>query len=99
MNSFIDANILLSFYDRSPSELEELRKIAALVKSGTIVLWLPAQVEDEFRRNRAKVLADARNGLADARLRTSLPAVASALPECATAELALKERRRRTHNC
>ncbi len=90
MNIFVDANVLLGFYALSPADLEELRKLIALIKSKKIVLWMPMQALDECRRNRPKVVADARRVLAEARIGATLPAIASGLPERTTAQDALK---------
>lgn len=91
MNIFVDANVLLGFYSLSPADLEELRKLVALIKNKKIVLWMPVQAMDECRRNRTKVVAEARKVLADTRIRSSLPAIASALPERKEAEESLKK--------
>ena len=53
MNIFIDTNVYLSFYHLSSDDLEELKKLVVLAREGKVVLLLPEQVIDEFRRNRA----------------------------------------------
>jgi hypothetical protein len=55
---FIDTNIFLSFFHFSKDDLEELKKLAALLKRGRITLLLPDQVIDEFWRNRDNKIAD-----------------------------------------
>ena len=72
-NLFIDTNILLSFYHFSSDDLEELRKLAALVRQGELRLYLPAQVITEFRRNRANKIADALNRLKSQNLKLQFP--------------------------
>jgi predicted nucleic acid-binding protein len=72
-NLFIDTNILLSFYHFSSDDLEELRKLAALVRQGELRLYLPAQVVTEFRRNRANKIADALNRLKSQNLKLQFP--------------------------
>src|SRR5579875_780211 len=57
INLYLDANIWLSFYELPKDELEELRKLAGLIKRGVITLYLPAQTEDEFNRRRDDVIA------------------------------------------
>ena len=42
MNLFIDANIFLDFYHLSGGDIEELKKLVALVENGDIVLFSPA---------------------------------------------------------
>lgn len=56
---FIDTNVLLSFLKMRPEDLEELRKAILLLKRGRIVLLLPEQVVDEYRRNRASAIQTA----------------------------------------
>jgi len=57
MNIFIDANIFLDFFRLSTGDLEELRKITALSRAGTITLLISSTVLDEFSRNRERVIA------------------------------------------
>ena len=52
INLFIDTNIFLSFYQLKNSDLEELRKLVKLIRKGKVNLYVPQQVEYEFRRNR-----------------------------------------------
>ena len=63
MQLFIDANIFLSFYRFSSDDLEQLQKLAVLVKTGRISLLLPEQVVEEFLRNREATIAEALIGL------------------------------------
>ena len=90
MNVFIDANVLLSFYGLAPHELEELRKLGALIEAGDIVLWLPDQVRDEFVRNRPKVLAEALKALRDSRIRVVLPEISRNLEQSEALETAVQ---------
>lgn len=62
----IDANIYLDFYRFSKDDLEELRKLAQLVREGEIRLYVNQQLRDEFMRNREKVLADSLKGVEEA---------------------------------
>lgn len=91
MNVFVDANILLAFYGLSPRELEELRKLVALIDAGDIVLWLPDNVLDEVERNREKVISEATKPLKESRLRVSLPELSSGLPERQQLEESLQQ--------
>lgn len=54
---FLDANCYLSFYRFTSVDLEELRKLVELVKSGGVRLYVTQQVKDEVARNRAQVVA------------------------------------------
>lgn len=73
MNLFIDTNIFLSFYHFTSDDLEELKKLTALVCGGGVNLLLPEQVVSEFRRNRANKIADALKRLRDQRLGLQFP--------------------------
>jgi predicted nucleic acid-binding protein len=73
---FVDTNILLSFYHLTSEDLEELRKLVALIDNGKITLVLTDQVKNEFKRNRASKIADAMKKLQDAKFTISFPAFA-----------------------
>lgn len=75
MNLFIDTNIFLSFYHLTSDELEELNKLAVLLRQRKVRLWLPAQVPSEFWRNRENKIADALKGLRDQKLNLQFPAL------------------------
>ena len=51
MNVFIDTNVFLSFYHLSSDDLEELQKLAVLLRQSKVRLWLPEQVRIGPRRN------------------------------------------------
>ena len=74
MNIFIDTNIFLSFYHLTNDDLEELRKLKALLESGQVVLYLPEQTIDEFRRNRETKIAAAMKHLDEQKLNFQFPA-------------------------
>lgn len=71
---FIDTNVLLSFYHLTSEDIEELKKLVALVKNKEISLIVPKQVEDEFWRNRGGKISDAMKKLREARFNASFPA-------------------------
>jgi predicted nucleic acid-binding protein len=73
INLFIDTNVFLSFYHLTSEDLEELKKLAALIESKEILLFLPTQVTNEFTRNRAAKIADAMRKLQDAKFTLSFP--------------------------
>ena len=54
MHIFIDANILVSFFELKPGSLSELEKLISVVNLGKATLWLPEQTKREFWRNREK---------------------------------------------
>jgi hypothetical protein len=54
MHIFIDANVLVSFFEIKPGSLSDLEKLISVVKFGSATLWLPEQTKREFWRNREK---------------------------------------------
>lgn len=54
MHIFIDANILVGFFEIKPGGLSDLEKLISVVKLGKATLWLPEQTKREFWRNREK---------------------------------------------
>lgn len=73
MNLIIDTNTLLSFYHFSSDDLEELKKLAGLLREGKLRLFLPEQVQIEFRRNRPTKIADALDRLRGQHLNLEFP--------------------------
>jgi predicted nucleic acid-binding protein len=71
---FIDTNVLLSFYHLTSEDIEELKKLVALVEKKRIDLIVPKQVENEFWRNRGAKIADAMKKLREAKFNASFPA-------------------------
>jgi predicted nucleic acid-binding protein len=80
---FIDTNILLSFYHLSSDDLEELRKLIALIDTEQIELIVTEQVKDEFFRNRGAKIVDAMKELQKPRYSPAFPAFAKDYPEYA----------------
>jgi predicted nucleic acid-binding protein len=77
---FVDTNILLSFYHLTSEDLEELRKLVALIDTGKIKLVLTEQVKDEFKRNRSAKIADAMKKLQEARFCDFVSCLRKGLP-------------------
>jgi len=73
MNIFIDTNVFLSFFHLSNDDLEELKKLAVLLRERRAKLWLPDQVVTEFRRNREVKIADAVKHLREQKLNLQFP--------------------------
>lgn len=71
---FIDTNVLLSFYHLTSEDIEELKKLVALVERQEIDLIVPKQVENEFWRNRGAKIVDAMKKLREAKFNWSFPA-------------------------
>lgn len=59
MHLFIDTNVFLSFFHFTGEDLEELKKLSALLDSGELVLHIPEQVKNEFFRNRENKISEA----------------------------------------
>lgn len=89
-NLFLDTNTYLSFYHYSSDDLEELRKLAVLLQQKKLVLCLPRQVVDEFRRNRDAKIADALKRFRDEKL-SEFPQMCKDYPEYEAARDALKK--------
>lgn len=70
---FIDTNILLSFFAFTSDDLEQLRKLIGLTKTGKLVLYTTSQVRDEFARNREKKLRDSIAHFEKVTLNASVP--------------------------
>ena len=70
---FIDTNIYLKFYHFSNDDLEELKKVVALLNNRKIKLFVPKQVKNEFYRNRDSKLADAIKQIKDSKPQMNLP--------------------------
>lgn len=73
MNVFIDTNILLDLYHLSGPDLDELRKVIKLAEIKKINVLLPKQVEDEFWRNRERVISEALELFAKTKASATLP--------------------------
>ena len=59
MNIFIDTNIYLTFYHLSSDDLEELKKLAAVIDDPKTTLYISDQVVNEYKRNRENKIGDA----------------------------------------
>lgn len=73
INLFIDTNVLLSFYHLTSEDLEELKKLAALIDNKEIRLFITEQVKNEFTRNREGKIFDAMKKLREAKFSLSFP--------------------------
>ncbi len=73
MNIFIDTNILLDLYHLSGPDLDELRKVIKLAEVSKLNVLLPSQVEDEFWRNRERVISEALDLFAKTKASATLP--------------------------
>lgn len=90
MRLFLDSSTYLGFYELSKDNLEELRKLAVMVKNRQTVLYLPEQVRVEFDRQRESVIARALKALESAKLPTAFPQLVRSSPAYADLREALK---------
>jgi arsenate reductase-like glutaredoxin family protein len=81
MKVFIDANILLDIYQLSGPDLEELRKLIKMVETDHAQLLISSQVEDEFWRNRERVIADAMKRFKESKATAHIPNIMRDYPE------------------
>lgn len=88
---FIDTNVLLSFYHLTSEDIEELKKLVALVEKSEIELIVPKQVENEFWRNRGAKIVDAMKKLREVKFNASFPAVSKDYDEYAELRELLKK--------
>jgi predicted nucleic acid-binding protein len=88
---FIDTNVLLSFYHLTSEDIEELKKLVALVKTNEIELIVPKQVENEFWRNRGAKIVDAMKKLKETKFNVSFPAFSKDYEEYIQLRKLLKE--------
>jgi len=75
LNLFIDTNVFLSFFHLSSDDLEEIHKLAVLIEKGDVILWLPEQVKDEFKRNRESRVFDAIKKLKEQKTKAQFPQI------------------------
>lgn len=74
MEVFIDTNVFLSFYHLTSEDLVELEKLVLLIKNKEIRLYLPEQVLDETKRNRANKINDSFDAFKKIKLSLPYPA-------------------------
>lgn len=72
---FLDTNVFLSFYHFSNEDLQELEKLLALIKSKEVILYLPQQTKEEFRRNRDTKINDAIKKIREEKLTSTFPQI------------------------
>jgi hypothetical protein len=83
MYLFIDTNVLLSFYHLTSDDLEQLEKLAVLIRDKEITLELPQQVIDETKRNRGNKLNDSFQAFKKTKISVSFPAYCKDYPQYA----------------
>ena len=71
----IDANVYLEFFRFSKDDLDELRKVAELIRTRQLELYLTDQIRDEVRRNRERVLVQSFKSVEDSKVPSRFPQV------------------------
>lgn len=88
---YIDTNVYLTFYHFSNEDLQELKKLIALIKSGNIVLYLPEQTKNEFDRNREVKIHDSFERFRNSKLNNEFPIMCRSYPEFEAMQKAIKQ--------
>lgn len=88
---FVDTNVWLTFYSFSNDDLEQLRKLIALIKSGDLVLYTNEYLSNEFYRNRERKLDDSIKEFSKGSTQKSIPRYMSDYNESATYTKAIVE--------
>lgn len=71
----VDANIFLEFFRFSKDDLDELRKVAELIRTAQLELYLTQQIRDEVLRNRERVLVQTFKSVGDNKIPSMFPQV------------------------
>lgn len=90
-NLYIDTNVYLTFYHFSNEDLEELKKLIALINTDNIKLYLPEQTRNEFDRNREVKIADSLDKLRGTKLGNQFPMICHSYDEYEIMKKAIKQ--------
>jgi len=91
LHLFIDTNAFLSFFAYTKDDVEELKKLASLIKAEQVKLYLTEQVRDEFYRNREKKLAESISLFEKGIVSTGIPRFMAEYPQVADYTRAAKK--------
>lgn len=78
---YIDTNVYLTFFHFSTDDLEALKKLIQVVKSGDLILFLPIQTKNEFDRNREVKIQDSFSRFKASKLNNEFPIICRSYPE------------------
>lgn len=81
LNLFIDTNILLSFYHLTSEDIDELKKLIALVDNKKINIIITDQLKDKFIRNKGSKINDALKKFKDQNFSLTFPSFTKGYPE------------------
>jgi predicted nucleic acid-binding protein len=70
---FVDSNVWLAFYAYTNDDIEQLKKIVALVQNEKLKLYIPQQVVEEFYRNRERKLNESIRTFSKSEIPKSFP--------------------------
>ncbi len=87
---YIDTNVYLTFYHFSNEDLEELKKLIALINTDNIRLYMPEQTRNEFYRNREVKIADSLDKLRGTKLGNQFPMICHSYDEYDLMKKAIK---------
>lgn len=91
INLFLDANIFLSFYSLTNSDIKQLKQIEDLVSvDKSLVLFVSDQLHQEVMRNRGNKIRDSLKQFSNATFRCSAPVFARSLAEFGALQSSLK---------
>jgi predicted nucleic acid-binding protein len=91
LHLFIDTSAFLSFFAYTKDDVEELKKLASLIKTGQVGLYLTEQVRDEFYRNREKKLSESISQFEKSVISTGIPRFMVEYPQVADYTKAAKK--------
>ncbi|MDR2223800.1 MAG: PIN domain-containing protein [Flavobacteriaceae bacterium] len=91
MNLFIDTNIYLNFFHFSKDDITELEKLKYLLDDEKITIHLPQQTEDEFYRNREKIINNSINSLKEYKSPKTYPEISKNYTEFENLKTIVKE--------
>jgi len=91
LHVFIDTNAWLAFYAFTSDDLEQLRKLSAVIKKGKVKLYTSQQLVDEFYRNREKKLQESLAAFTSSGVSRSVPRYMRSFPEMAEYDEAIQK--------
>jgi PIN domain len=87
---FLDANVLLDFFRFGDDDISEVAKIVALISGKEITLYINEQLENEFERNRERVLVESFSSIKSSKISLRTPNYCTSFPELAALNVSLK---------
>lgn len=91
LHVFIDTNAWLAFYTFTNDDLEQIRKLVAVIKKDKVKLYTSQQLMDEFYRNREKKLQESLTAFTGSGMSKSVPRYMRSFPEMADYDEAMQK--------